>query len=106
MTFQVVKPVGEKAGGPGSKRQKGFTRKSGVAGAAGNVAVCERECETQHDEQSAHLNKVMIGTSFHNATGPGQNLTLDLSPIHAANHSSTYSICHAKLEVSSTPVLA
>ena len=40
-----------------------------------------------------------MGTSFHNTTGPGQNLAFGLAPIHPTNHSSTYSICHAKLEV-------
>jgi hypothetical protein len=41
----------------------------------------------------------MMAMSFHNATGPGRNLTFGLSPIHPTNHASTGSISHAKLEV-------
>src|SRR4029077_9071918 len=98
ITFQVVKPVGERVGGPGSKRQKGLTRKSGVVGAARDLAGYERECESERHEQTADLNNVVMGTSFHNATGAGQNLAFGLPPIDPTNHSSTYSICHASWE--------
>jgi len=67
MTFEIVKAVGEGAGGTGSKREEGFARFGGVwrAGRELEGGECEREADKA--EQCARLNESR--KSFHKASG-------------------------------------